>query len=199
MNGTWGYIVGAILTGAFLLAAQIISAFSMRASEKRQEKRDSKSREDESRILAMERVRAFEHNTVADLQTALFEHIRGVQHVVEFDRRQLVQGSLTQLPEELSRGENESRLRCFFLNHRILDDELRTSLEQFLAKTAGILGDATYSTIDNHDDATSLRSSLEESSVILGLEYSSLQHRLGEELRAQLVGEFGGTWRNRLA
>lgn len=76
MKGTWGYIVGAAVTEGFLLAAQIISASSTRASENYKALRESKAREEEARILALERVRAFGHETVADLHTALFEHVR---------------------------------------------------------------------------------------------------------------------------
>jgi uncharacterized coiled-coil protein SlyX len=200
MNGTWGYIVGAAVTGGFLLAAQIISANSTRALENRKALRESKAREEEARILALERVRAFEHETVADLQTALFEHIRAVQHVIDFDCKQLVQGGLTQMSEDLSNVENESRLRCFFLTHRILNDDLRTSLENFLSSTAQVFSDALSVKIDTIDDATRLRSSLLKSSLALGENYATLQHRLGEEVRAQLVGEFGQVgvieWRN---
>ena len=104
------------------------------------------------------------------------------------------------MSEDLSNVENESRLRCFFLTHRILNDDLRTSLENFLSSTAQVFSDALSVKIDTIDDATRLRSSLLKSSLALGENYATLQHRLGEEVRAQLVGEFGQVgvieWRN---
>ena len=196
MNGAWGYIIGSVVTGAFLLASQLVSAHAIRKSERFQEQRESRAREEAARISGVERVRDFEHEVVAELQTALFEHIRAIQHVLDFDVKQLASGSLTMLPEGLSQSENETRLRCFFLSHRILDDNLRTSLGNFLSETAQVLSDALNAKIDTQERALALRSSLLQSSLTLGDEYASLQHQLGDELRKQLLGEYGQLRRN---
>ena len=128
----WLAVLGLLVPSGTGLAGYGLAGRNDRARDERTAKREADARRASVRERLEEEGHAFQRETLLELQNVMQRQVRSVAKVILHDRRTLKEsGALTQVGSELSDENYEIGVTMRRLQERVLDEQLRGSLEEF--------------------------------------------------------------------
>lgn len=129
-SGSDNTILIAVITASALVVGYVLNAITNWVTAKSTAAATSKLEADKQVAADKRESRQFQRETLLAVQTALTRYARSTAKIWMFDQEQLKQhGTITQMGTELDQESYAARLELTHLIARVLDDNLRSSLE----------------------------------------------------------------------